>query len=176
MCQHITRRIAVENSPGTAFQSAVDRYVFDKKLPLLVLDALKRIEIAQRVDISHGLGKQHKFAYLQPELFHESFSSKLEGIWVACEVWDFGTLSTLFDGMSEADQDVTSTQHNISNGRIFASWLLSLNYLRNLCAHHSRLWNRNIVDLSELPPVAQVPSLAAFRNDPRRQAHPDTPA
>lgn len=42
-------------------------------------------------------------------------------VWVACEVWDFGTLSTLFDGMTKADQDTISTQYNISNGRIFAS-------------------------------------------------------
>ena len=196
--------------PGTTFQNAVDLYVFDKKLRLLVLDALERIEIALRVDISHGLGKHHKFAYLQPDLFHESFSSKLDGqtgltkhhgwlskhatlinrskedfirhnkdkyglplaVWVACEVWDFGTLSTLFDGMTEADQDAISSQYNISNGRIFASWLRSLNYLRNVCAHHSRLWNRNIVDQPKLPPVAQVPSLAAFHNDPQRQARP----
>ena len=196
--------------PGTTFQNAVDLYVFDKKLRLLVLDALERIEIALRVDISHGLGKHHKFAYLQPELFHESFSSKLDGqtgltkhhgwlikhatlinrskedfirhnkekyglplaVWVACEVWDFGTLSTLFDGMTEADQDAISSQYNISNGRIFASWLRSLNYLRNVCAHHSRLWNRNIVDQPKLPPVGQVPSLAAFHNDPQRQARP----
>lgn len=196
--------------PGTTFQNAVDLYVFDKKLRLLVLDALERVEIALRVDISHSLGKHHKFAYLQPELFHESFSSKLDGqtgltkhhgwlskhatlinrskedfirhnkekyglplaVWVACEVWDFGTLSTLFDGMTEADQDAISSQYNISNGRIFASWLRSLNYLRNVCAHHSRLWNRNIVDQPKLPPVAQIPSLEAFHNDPQRQARP----
>ncbi|MGN5519593.1 Abi family protein [Halopseudomonas sp. Lyrl_26] len=93
-------------------------------------------------------------------------------VWVVCEVWDFGTLSTLYDGMSEADQDAISSQYNISNGRIFASWLRSLNYLRNVCAHHSRLWNRNIVDQPKLPPVTQVPSLAPFHNDPQRQARP----
>ncbi|WP_283939246.1 Abi family protein [Pseudomonas sp. T1.Ur] len=54
-------------------------YVFDKKLRLLTLDALERIEIALRVDISHGLGRHEKFAYLKPELFHESFSTQLDG-------------------------------------------------------------------------------------------------
>lgn len=118
--------------PGTTFQNAVDLYVFDKKLRLLTMDALERIEIALRVDISHSLGKHEKFAYLRPDLFHESFSKHLESktgltkhhawlskhaalinrsnedfirhnkgkyglplaVWVACEVWDFGTLST----------------------------------------------------------------------------------
>lgn len=51
--------------PGTTFQNAVDLYVFDKKLRLLTLDALERVEIALRVDISHVLGKHEKFAYLR---------------------------------------------------------------------------------------------------------------
>jgi len=40
------------------------------------MDALKRIEIALRVDISHTLGKRDKFAYLKPLLFHREFSEK----------------------------------------------------------------------------------------------------
>lgn len=156
------------------------------------------------------LGKHEKFAYLRPDLFHESFSKHLESktgltkhhawlskhaalinrsnedfirhnkgkyglplaVWVACEVWDFGTLSTLFAGMTEADQDTISTEYGISNGRVFASWLRSLNYLRNVCAHHSRLWNRNIVDQPKLPPQEQAPSLAAFHDDAQRRARP----
>jgi abortive infection bacteriophage resistance protein len=196
--------------PGTTLQNAVDLYVFDKKLRLLILDALERIEIALRADISHGLGKHEKFAYLRPKLFHESFSTQLDSktgltkhhlwlgkhaalinrsneefirhnkekyglplaVWVACEVWDFGTLSTLYAGMNEADQDAIALEYGISNGRIFASWLRSLNYLRNVCAHHSRLWNRNIVDQPKLPPVQQAPSLSAFHDDAQRRARP----
>lgn len=86
-------------------------------------------------------------------------------IWVACEVWDFGCMSTLYSGMLEADQDTISRHYGLSNGRIFATWLRSLNYLRNVCAHHSRLWNRNIVDQPRLPPVSQAPDLAAFQDD-----------
>ena len=42
---------------GTTFQNAVDLYVFDKQLRLLVMDALERIEVALRVDVSHTLGQ-----------------------------------------------------------------------------------------------------------------------
>ena len=199
-----------EFKSGTTFQNAVDLYVFDKKLRLLVLDALERIEIALRVDISHRLGKYHEFAYLQPERFHESFSCKLDSktglsrhhgwlnkhatlinrskedfirhyknkyglplaVWVACEVWDFGTLSTLFGGMAETDQDAISSEYSVSNGRIFASWLRSLNYLRNVCAHHSRLWNRNIVDQPKLPAKGEVTALDSFIGNPHAIARP----
>ncbi len=186
--------------PGATFQNAVDLYVFDKKLRMLAMDALERVEIALRVDLSHTLGKLHRFSYLRPEFFHESFSESLDAktgvsghhtwlgkhanlisrskeefvahnraahglplaIWVACEVWDFGTMSTLFKGLREAEQDAIAAKYGISNGRVFATWLRSLNYLRNVCAHHSRLWNRNIVDQPRLPSATAMPWVAPF--------------
>lgn len=63
---------------GTTFQNAVDLYVFDKQLRLLVMDALERIEVALRVDVSHTLGKLDPFAYLKPDLFNDEFSVKLD--------------------------------------------------------------------------------------------------
>ena len=196
--------------PGTCFQHAVDLYVFDKKLRLLALDALERIEIALRVDIAHRLGEQDRFAYLNPDLFFPGFSKtpdKQSGltrhhewlakhagligrskedfirhnrekyglplaIWVVCEIWDFGTLSTLFAGMREADQDAIASKYGVANGRLFASWLRSLNYLRNVCAHHSRLWNRNIVDQPKLPTAEELPWTAAFTGNAHRLARP----
>ena len=190
-----TNRLVLDNfKQGAYFQNAVELYVFDKKLRLLVLDALERIEIGLRADISHTLGKKDAFAYLKPELLFEGFASKIDNntgltahhqwltrhaglvtrskedfikhhktkyglplpIWVVCEIWDFGTLSTLFAGMTASDQDEVANKYGLSDGRIFASWLRSLNYLRNVCAHHSRLWNRNIVVRPKLPAINEV--------------------
>ncbi|MGH8865082.1 MAG: Abi family protein, partial [Burkholderiales bacterium] len=91
-------------------------------------------------------------------------------IWVACEVWDFGTLSTLYGGMRETEQDSIAAKYGVRNGRVFATWLRSLNYLRNVCAHHSRLWNRNIVDQPRLPPVAEMPWVAPFEGSAHARA------
>ena len=189
--------------PAATFQNAVDLYVFDKKLRMLAMDALERIEIALRVDVAHTLGQLDAFAYLKSDLFHGDFSQVLDkqsgltkhhswlakhaqligrskeefvnhnktrygqplAIWVACEVWDFGTLSTLFGGMREAEQDAIASRYGLRNGRVFATWLRSLNYLRNVCAHHSRLWNRNIVDQPKLPAAAVVPWVAQFEGN-----------
>lgn len=185
---------------GASFQNAVDLYVFDKELRLLVADALERVEIALRVDVAHTLGQLDPFAYLRSDLFHGSFGHVLNkdsgvtrhhewlgkhaqlisrskeefvthnkakyglplAVWVACEVWDFGTLSTLFGGMRETEQDAISLRYGVSNGRVFATWLRSLNYLRNVCAHHSRLWNRNIVDQPKLPSADEMPWVGPF--------------
>lgn len=72
-------------------------------------------------------------------------------IWIACETWDFGTLSTLYAGMRSQEQDQIAQKYGIKNGRFFASWLRSLNYLRNICSHHARLWNRNIIEQPRIP-------------------------
>jgi abortive infection bacteriophage resistance protein len=193
---------------GSTFEQAVQIYVFDKKLRLLLMDALERIEIALRVDVSHTLGQLNKFAYLTSDLFHPEFSHKLSkatgvsahhewlskhatlinrskeefvkhnkdkyglplAIWVACEVWDFGTLSKFYAGMRESEQDVVSNRYGVKSGRIFATWLRSLNYLRNICAHHSRLWNRNIIDQPSLPNETEVPWVKPFLNDNHARA------
>lgn len=193
-----------------SFQSAVDLYVFDKKLRLLVLDALERIEIALRVDISHTLGEKNPFAHIKPEFLANKFTTKVNKktgltehaqwlknhdglikrskekfiehnkdkyglplpIWIACEIWDFGTLSKLFSGMKPDDKNAIASKYGVSEGRIFESWLRSLNYLRNVCAHHSRLWNRNIIDQPKLPKVGEVSWIDPFQGSAHFLARP----
>ena len=65
-------------------------------------------------------------------------------VWVAIEVWDFGLLSHLFECMKNEDQRAIAVQYGAKDGRVFAQWLRSLNFIRNVSAHHSRLWNINI--------------------------------
>lgn len=206
-----TDRLALDQfKQGATFQQAVDLYVFDKRLRLLVMDALERIEIALRVDISHFLGEKDSFAYQEGGLFFEKFTSNVNPrtgltkhadwlrrhaklinrskeefiqhnknqyglplpIWIACEVWDFGTMSTLYSGMKPEDQDAISLKYGVHNGRHFASWLRSLNYLRNVCAHHSRLWNRNIIDQPKLTPKGQISMIEQFRGNEHALARP----
>lgn len=176
--------------PGSCFEDVVRLYVFDKKLRLLALDALERIEMAVRVDVAHRLGKRHPCAHEIPECLDGNFAKKLirKGenagktehtvwlnkydtllkrarrepfvahhkekygghmpIWAAIEVWDFGLLSRLFWGMKNEDQQPIAVQYGARDGRVFAQWLRSLNFIRNVSAHHSRLWNINMLEWS----------------------------
>lgn len=72
-------------------------------------------------------------------------------IWAAAEIWDFGMLSILFSGMKKVDQDEIARKYGLTDGKFLAQWLRSLNLIRNLSAHHSRLWNANIVEVSSVP-------------------------
>lgn len=93
-------------------------------------------------------------------------------IWVAIEIWDFGTVSQLLAMMKVADQQKVAEKYGVPDWRIFQSWLRSLNYLRNLIAHHSRLWNRNIVDQPKLPAPSQIQWCDTFVDRPDLLAKP----
>lgn len=62
---------------GSRFGDLIRLYVFDKKLRLLALDALERIEMALRVDVAHLLGKRDTCAHENPNCFHGNFSIKI---------------------------------------------------------------------------------------------------
>ena len=194
---------------GTHFTDALDLYVFDKKLRLLAMDALERIEVAIRVDIAHLLGERDAFAYQDKSLLDGKFSKPKKNktssaygdwlkkhthliqrsrepfiknfkakyglplpFWIAIEVWDFGAMSIFYAGMKGKDRDFIAQKYKVSAGNIFASWLRSLNYLRNLCAHHSLLWNRNMVDQPKLPDATDAADLASFIGHPKSIARP----
>lgn len=178
--------------PGSRFEDVVRLSIFDKKLRMLALDALERIEMAVRVDVAHLLGKRDPVAHLKPQYLHGNFTKKVipsgpdRGktkhqvwidkyqtqlnrsrslpfvahhlqqygtlpVWSAIEVWDFGLLSNLFAGMQQADKDKIAVNYGATDGQTFAQWLRSLNFVRNVSAHHSRLWNLNVLELSPVP-------------------------
>ena len=48
---------------------------------------------------------------------------------------------------------------------ILESWLHSLNKTRNTCAHHSRLWNKNLGHLPKFPQIVQNQSIGQFSSE-----------
>lgn len=177
---------------GSHFRDVVRLYVFDKRLRLLALDALERIEMAFRVDIAHLLGEYDIHAHENPNCLHGHFSKRIlrkgrdQGktshqvwlekyqhhiyrarrepfvshyidkyqrlpVWVAVEVWDFGMMSKIFAGMKQTDQNYLAAKYGLSDGDTLSEWIRSLNFIRNVSAHHSRLWNINVLERSPLP-------------------------
>ena len=55
-------------APGTSFSDVLALYVFDKRLRLILLDALERIEIALRAEISHHMGAKDPLAHRRENL------------------------------------------------------------------------------------------------------------
>lgn len=189
---------------GATLQHALDLYVFDKRLRLLLLDALERIEVAVRVEIAYVLGVKDTFAHRNGNVLHGNFAKKRNArngktghqewlekyeerkkrsredfvehfkqkygfplpIWVAIELWDFGLLSKFFTGMAVKDKELVSTRFGVPQWEVMETWLRTLNYVRNVVAHHSRLWNRNLIDQPKMPRRGLMPDF-----DPL--THPD---
>ncbi len=68
-------------------------------------------------------------------------------LWALVEILSFGSLSKFFKLMQLDEQLKLLEFFKMQNIRvgIFENWLESLSYVRNICAHHARLWNKNLV-------------------------------
>src|SRR5690625_4976453 len=47
---------------------------------------------------------------------------------------------------------------------MMTSWLASLNYVRNVAAHHARLFNRKLQNAPSRPKIGQIPLLNHLRS------------
>ena len=72
-------------------------------------------------------------------------------IWVVMKIIDFGSVTYLFRFLPVNTKNAIARKYGVTQGTIFASWLRSFNYIRNLVAHHSRVWNRMIVIRPRIP-------------------------
>lgn len=176
--------------PGTTFDVVWNRYVFDRRLRLLVMDAVERIEIAVRTQLAyHHAHSYRAFGYAEdpaslPKLnaadriqfiqrvaeetdrsrepFVGHFRSKYGDVhrplpvWMVTEVMTFGTILTFFRGCSHHVKQNVASHFGVPE-RVFDSWLLTLNAVRNICAHHGRLWNRELGVKPLIPRLPKYP-------------------
>ena len=169
--------------PNTTWDDVYNLYKFDRKLRLLVFDAIERIEIALRTQIiyqlSHKYGSHWQdnasifnakpnpktgrtlYAEIQSHITDQlTANRKVQFIehyvntydnpvnppsWMSVELLYFSELSKICGSLNDK-QDVKdlSNYFGIHNENVFCSWMHSINYVRNICAHHGRLWNATI--------------------------------
>lgn len=64
-------------------------------------------------------------------------------LWMAAEIASFGTLFTFYRHLNLTEQKQLAGGPGLP-ANVLQSWLFCLNYIRNVCAHHARLWNREL--------------------------------
>lgn len=102
------------------------------------------------------------------EAFVAHFREKYDGqmpIWALTEILELGHLSRLYQGLHEHDAQEIATAFGVPTKRLMASWLASVNYVRNVAAHHARLFNRKLQNAPSRPKVGTVPLLDHLRAD-----------
>src|SRR3972149_486438 len=161
--------------PDTKFSTIVKRYEFDRKLRLLLMDAIERIEVAilrtqfvEKFTLTYGTFGYTEHKNFKPEFPRDEFRKSLEAIsfdekrsseefikryrskyneepflafWMAAEIMSFGQLYTLYKYSHREIQILIAKKYDLP-AIVLDSWLLTLLYIRNACAHHVRIWNR----------------------------------
>jgi abortive infection bacteriophage resistance protein len=64
-------------------------------------------------------------------------------LWMAGEIISFGCTLTMYRGASGEIKKKLSEFYHVPD-LVLTSWLQTINVVRNICAHHSRLWNREL--------------------------------
>lgn len=168
---------------NTSFDDVLALYVFDRELRLLLLDAIERIEVALRAQLTNTLAEHHgPHGYLDAGIFdnrynHGWLTEKLREeaggpnaeafvthyrnkytdapaqppIWMAVELLTFRTVSVLFSQLRRPADTQRIAHHFGWPHAVLRSWFRSLSDLRNLCAHHMRVWNREFGSRPSMP-------------------------
>jgi abortive infection bacteriophage resistance protein len=156
---------------GSTFDDVYDIYLFDRSLRQLIVKELEKIEIAVRAKMIYVFSHQFgPFWYTNPSLFknyqnhastiskiseeyqrsdaqfinafRKKYSDPLPPAWTAFEIISFGSISRLFAQIKPGRSKREVGEYFGLDHNTLASWLHGLVYVRNVCAHHSRLWNR----------------------------------
>ena len=66
--------------------------------------------------------------------------------WKTLELTSFGSLSKLYGNLHNyiKSKDLIAEDYKTVNHTYLKSWLMTIAQIRNFCAHHSRLWNKNL--------------------------------
>lgn len=167
--------------PNTSFDEIIKIYSFDRKLRLLLFDSIERIEIAFRTQLISQLSMiYHPGWYYCRELFinPESFDRTIKCFkreykisnelfirhykdkysypefppaWMGLDIFSFGLLSRHFENLLDKSAKQKVADYFNLRLPVFTSWMHSIAYVRNICAHHSRLWNRTLAVKPVIP-------------------------
>lgn len=90
--------------------------------------------------------------------------------WKSLEQTSFGALSKLYGNLKhtvKAKDEIAKTFGAV-NHTYLPSWLQSIAQIRNFCAHHSRLWNRNLPSTVKLLSKPPNPWIVEEENIPKQ--------
>lgn len=166
---------------GTQFSQVIALYDFDRRLRLTIMDAIERIEVATRGAWAHHMAMNHgPHGHLEPKHYNDPkqvkknvgqlraevrrsqdtfmvhyrkhhISPEDPPVWMASELMSFGLLSKYMKAMKQRHERNAISRVFGLDEKIFLGFLHHLVTLRNICAHHGRLWNRQFTVTPKLP-------------------------
>lgn len=148
---------------GTTLEMILHPYEFDRRLRILMFDAIGKIEVYLRSRLAYLASREYgAFGYpdavavrlkrefsvaKRSEQYVKHFVTKygdeheLPPYWVMTECLTMGTIELLFSSVSPQTRTVIASEFDV-RVPILKSWIAVLRAARNACCHHSRVWNR----------------------------------
>lgn len=177
--------------PETKLSQVQSLWEFDNRLRAATFAAIQPVETYLRALLAYELGAEDPLIHQRPDLLmidkgvsYNRWLKKLEDqikdsreefivhhretragvipIWVATEVLDWGGLSYLYSFSPLKVRTNIASKFDLSAPQL-KSWLRALNIVRNVCAHHSRFFNRYYSLTPKLPAPNRDESLDAVR-------------
>ncbi len=154
---------------GTNFNTVYKIYEFDRKMRNILFSVIEEIELMLRTQLAYyHAHKYDSLGYLESKNFnkwhnHDLFLKNIERdiknnrkqpsvehhivkydrkfpVWVIIEYSTMGELSYFYSDLLRKDKKAIATDLFDSTDKNVSSWLMCLTYLRNFCAHYSRLY------------------------------------
>ena len=166
---------------GAAFEDILDLYRFDRELRLLIFSAVEKIEIALRSQIANQFSavSRNPFWYTEAAYFtspakhsafldglasyisrsndvfikhfYDTYSDPWPPVWVVFEILSMGQISILYSITAKSPPRKAVADYFGVKETVLTTWLHTLVYVRNICAHHARLWNKDLRIPVKLP-------------------------
>ena len=155
---------------NVTFSQIVDLYKFNANFRHLLFPVIEQVEVNLRcrvgnyVSCKYGvLGYEESTNFANPE-YHQEFLSDIDDevrrnakspfarkfgrnykdgkipMYALVELFSFGTLSKFYKNMQNPDKKAIAGTYGVEY-TYFESWIESIAYVRNLCAHYGRLYN-----------------------------------
>lgn len=156
---------------STTLEQVIELYEFDRRLRLIILEQIQKVEVALRTCLSEHMSARYgahwfmNLAIMRPDYNHQDFFKQIAGAkevflqhyrerystpvyppsWMITEVMTFGVWSIMYSDIPVSDQRDIARMFRLNSNEVLGSWFHTLSHLRNLCAHHNRVWNRHFM-------------------------------
>jgi abortive infection bacteriophage resistance protein len=159
---------------GATFSDVMVRYMLDQRLRSLVLEGTSYIEVSIRTRWTTEVASRsilgdygHKDGSLFQPKRHSKNLQRLEEdynnankpgnpfdnatIWEVAEAMPFGQLSMWYQSIKDRQIKRAIAENYAVDQKTFGSLLIHHSLVRNICAHHGRLWDRHLNSPPRIP-------------------------
>lgn len=108
-------------------------------------NSLEHVESMKTIQKDLSLNKK-KEVFLAEHYKKYHSDTRCPPAWKTLEVLSLGALSKLYGNLTTKckAKDLIAAEFGTANHTYFHSWVQDISQIRNICAHHGRIWNKNL--------------------------------